>query len=268
MASNDPLLDRPPAGMPAPPSRSPTRWIVVGACALIAAVALTVWWMGRARPGPAEPAPVSGGDLSAPASRPAPDAIDLPPLNASDSLFRDIVAALSQHPVLARALAGDRLVRGATLAIVQIGDGKTPENPLAPFRPASRVERAPNGRIDPASYRRWDDDVAALTSVDPADAAQAYVNVKPLFDEAYREQGFPDGNFDLAIARAINVLAATPARDEPALVERPGYLEYADAALQGLHPVQKQFLLLGPAHRTTILGWLRAFAAQLNLQVN
>lgn len=268
MADNDPLLDRPTAANAAYPSRSPTRWIVVGACAVVAAVLLAVWWMGRAQPGPAEPAPVTGTDTMAPAGRPAPEAVDLPPLNASDSLFRDIVSALSGNATLARALAGDRLVRGATLAVVQIGDGRTPDTPLAVFRPATRVERAEDGRIAPASYGRWEGAIGALTSVDPADAAQAYVNVKPLFDEAYREQGFPDGNFDVAIARAINMLAATPSRENITLVQRPGYLEYEDQDLMGLQPVQKQFLLIGPEHRAAVLAWLRAFAAHLSLQVN
>ena len=41
-----------------------------------------------------------------------------------------------------------------------------------------------SGRVDPKSYPRWDNAVGALTSIDPADAAQLYVNVKPLFDQA------------------------------------------------------------------------------------
>ena len=92
-----------------------------------------------------------------------------------------MVAALSQNPVLARLLATRGLVRGATLAVVQIGDGKTPASPLAVLKPATRlqIQGPATGRIDPASYARWDAATSALTSVDPIHAAQLYVNGHP-----------------------------------------------------------------------------------------
>jgi hypothetical protein len=102
-----------------------------------------------------------------------------------------------------------------------------------------------------------------------AEAAQVYVNVKPLFDAAYRELGYPDGDFDEALVRAIRRLNATPdLTTDPVLLARPAYFEHEDAALRALPPVQKQLLLLGPEHRRAILGWLRRFAATLELKVD
>jgi Protein of unknown function (DUF3014) len=122
------------------------------------------------------------------------------------------------------------------------------------------------GQIDPASYARWDPATSALTSISPTDLAQLYVNVKPLFDEAYWELGYPQGNFDDAIARAIAMLDATPTlAQDPVLIRRPEYFIHDDPALRSLEPVQKQFLLLGPANRNRVLLWLHELARLLDL---
>ena len=47
-----------------------------------------------------------------------------------------------------------------------------------------------------------------------SEAAQLYVNVKPLFDQAYIELGHQGGDFDTAIVRAIEALGDTPDRPE------------------------------------------------------
>ena len=168
----------------------------------------------------------------------------------------------------ARAVGG--LARATTLAVEQIGDGRTPAVPLKVLRPTSRLaivgEAA--GRIDPRTYARWNDATASLTSINPADAAQLYVNVKPLFDDAYRELGHPGGDFDDSIVRAIQMLQDTPTvPTDPELFRRPGYFEHADATLRGLPPVQKQFLLIGPDNRQKILGWLKRLATVLDLKI-
>src|SRR5690606_7540659 len=132
------------------------------------------------------------------AGRPKRQPIDLPALAESDALIRSLVSALSQHPTLARLLATRDIVRGSTLAVVQIGDGRTPFQPLGVLRPATHVgpESGGSGRLDAATYERWNGATGALTSIAPADAAQLYVNVKPLIDEAYIELGHSDGDFD------------------------------------------------------------------------
>jgi hypothetical protein len=258
------------------PGRGPDRpssWIrlvLVGLAGVAAGTLLTFWWLSRSRPDPAMPAPTSATDVAIASNRPKRQPIELPRLDASDTLLRELVSALSQHPTLARLLATKDLVRGATSAVVQIGDGRTPSTPLAVLRPAARlqIQGTSSGKIDPASYARWDGPVAALVSIDPAQAAQLYVNVKPLFDEAFQQLGHPGGNFDDAVVQAIAVLQATPTvTDDPLLLRRPGYFEYDDPALKSIKPVQKQFLLIGPANREKVLRWLRQIATNLDLKV-
>jgi hypothetical protein len=245
--------------------------VVLAAGIVIAATLLTVWWMGRAQTPPVSLAPTSATEVAPQPVRPQRQPMELPPLSRSDAMLRDLVVTLSRHPLLARIVAQPGPVRAITVAIVQIGDGKVPVVQLAELRTGQRVtiEGGSIGRVDPSTYARWNNAVRGLLSINASDAAQVYVNVKPLFDEAYRELGYPDGDFDEAIVRAIRMLAATPdPPSDPVLLARPAYFEHESAMLRALPPVQKQFLLTGPEHRQQILGWLRRFAAALDLAID
>jgi hypothetical protein len=90
------------------------------------------------------------------------------------------------------------------------------------------------------------------------------VNVKELFDEAYRELGYPQGDFDVALVKAIRMLNATPdVTGDLVLLRREGYFEHDSPALRSLPAVQKQLILLGPSHRKRVLAWIQQFAAAL-----
>jgi hypothetical protein len=196
--------------------------------------------------------------------------MQLPPLVDSDAMLRELAATLSRSPLLARLVATRGIVRNAALTVLQIGDGKTPSIPLAVLRPPTRLEIAgqASGRVEAASFARWEAATQALLSIPARDAAQVYVNVKPLFDEAYRDLGFPDGDFDTALTKALRTLDATP--QSPAdlvLLRREGYFEHADPSLQSLLPVQKQLILLGPENRARVQAWLRQLAAALDLKI-
>jgi hypothetical protein len=227
--------------------------------------------MTRAQPTGPLPAPTVASDGAGALNRPQRQPMELPGVDASDALLRELVSVLSKHPQLARLLATDGLVRRVVLAVDQMADGRTPAAPLAVLRPPTRlaIVGADNGPIDPRSYQRWDSATAALVSINPSEAAQLYVNVKPLFDAAWADLGHPGGDFDTAITRAIDVALATPTpATDPVLLRRPGYFEHTDPALRSLRPVQKQLLLVGPESRTRLLDWMRRLAVALDLPIS
>jgi hypothetical protein len=271
MAFDDLHLDR-PAAPRRPQARSSTsRWVILGAGTIIAGAMLALWWLGHAQPPPVPLAPTTATEVARPPTRPKREPLELPPLVDSDAMLRDLFATLSKSPLLAHVVAQRGVVRAATLTVVQIGDGKTPAIPLVALRPTDRVsiDGGAVGRVDSGSYARWNGAVRALTSISPGEAARVYVNLKPLFDQAYRELGYPDGDFDDAIVRAIRMLNSTPdPPSDPVLLKRPAYYEHEDAALRNLAPVQKQLLLTGAEHRHQILLWLRQFAAALELKID
>lgn len=259
---------RPGAPRPAPPPSSPKRWVIAGACVVIVLALSALWWISRSQPRAAIPAPTSATNVAVGSNRPKRQPMSLPALDGSDGFLRELVSQLSSHPLIARLIATDGVIRGAVLAVEQIGDGRTPAVPLKVLRPGTRlaVVGGDPGRIDPRSYARWEPATASLLSINPADAAQLYVNLKPLFDDAYRDLGHPGGDFDASIVRAIQMLNDTPTQPpDPELLRRPGYYEHADPALRGIPPVQKQMILIGAGNREKILGWLQRLAAALDL---
>jgi hypothetical protein len=273
MAFEDLQLSRPPDPAPSPgrsSQSSTSRWVIVGAGALVAGVALTLWWMSRAQPPAVIPSPTSPSNPTTGSRRPSPQPMQLPALMDSDAMLRELAGTLSRNPLLARLVATRGLVRNATLAVVQIGDGKTPAVPFAVLRPPTRLQIAgqQSGKVEAASYARWEAATAALISIPAADAARVYVNIKELFDEAYRELGYPAGDFDVALTKAIRTIEATPPSPaEMVLLRREGYFEHTDSALGSLQPVQKQLLLFGPENRARVQSWLRQLAAALELKV-
>ena len=139
----------------------------------------------------------------------------------------------------------------------------------AAFVAAVGMGVADSGRIDPQSYSRWTPATQALTSIEPKAAAQLYVNVKRLLDDAYRDLGHPNANFDDALVLAMQLLLSTPTPPgDPELLRGPDYFEHTDPALRALRPVQKEFLLLGPDNRRQVTAWMRAFASDLELKLN
>jgi hypothetical protein len=274
MGLDDLRLDRtatPTPAEPPPVGASSLRWIAVGAAGVIAGGLLTFWWMSRAQPDTAAPAPTTATEVAVGSNRPKRQFMDLPALDASDTWLANLVSGLSRHPTLARLLATPDLVRGTTLAVVQISEGRTPAVPLKVLRPPTRLQilGTTSGRLDAKSYARWETTTASLLSVPPADAAQLYVNVKPLFDQAYVELGHPGGDFDIAIVRAIGMLDDAPDQSEEPMLQRgSNYFEHQDPALRSLPPVQKQFLLIGADNRRKVMSWLQQFASSLDLKIN
>ena len=238
---------------------------------MVAGAVLMFWWMSRMQPVSPAPASPTAKDVATVSNRPKRQPLDLPSLDQSDAWLAQLISTLSKHPTLARLLATPSLIRGAALSVVQIGDGRTPVQPLRALRPSQRLQLSgtSSGHPDAQSYARWDGAASALTSVSPVDAAQLYVNIKPLVDQAYIELGHAGGDFDAAIVRAIRMLADTPtAPAEVSLLQRPSYVEHDDPALRSLKPVQKQFLLIGPDNRRRVIAWLRQFAGSLDLKAD
>src|SRR5262245_19345318 len=133
MAIDDLPLHQPSSSPPPDPAeRSPSsvRWVVLALGGLVASALVTFWWMSRTQPGTAAPAPTTATEVAVGSNRPNRQLINLPPLDGSDSFFADLVSALSRHPAIARLIATPDLVRATTLAVVQVGDGRTPAVPL------------------------------------------------------------------------------------------------------------------------------------------
>ena len=195
--------------------------------------------------------------------------IDLPPLDASDAVVRDLVKQLSAHPRVAAWLATDGLIRNFTVVVANVAEGRTPARHLGVLRPPSAfrvIERGGEMSIDPRSYERYDGLAAAAASLDPQGSARLYATLKPRIEEAYRELGVPDTPFDRTLERAIVMLLRTPVGDGPLRVEPRG-IGYAFAApeAEALTQAQKQLLRTGSRNARIIQASLRDIALALGI---
>jgi hypothetical protein len=249
---------------------SGTRWIVFTIALVVAAAALGYFALRRSTPRStataiSEPAPIAKSD----ASKLEGEKIALPPLQETDPLVRDLVGKLSSHPKVLAWLATRGLIENFTVVTLNVAEGRTPAAHLQTLAPTGRFRVRSTGAgvfVDPVSYQRYDDYAAAVDGLDATGTARLYLTLKPRIVDAYRALGYPDGDFDQVLAKAIANLRAVPVieRDIP-LREAIVSYEFADPKLEELSPAQKQFLRMGPRNINRVRQKLSEISMLLGL---
>lgn len=259
-----------------PPPRSPNHGVWATALVATVVVAAGVWFFNSRRQ-PAAPAattaPAAAPQATVPDRLAVPRVqaldVDLPPLPQTDSIVRELVARLSSHPTIASWLATKGLIANFTQATLAIAEGRTPAQLLRPIAPRGqfRTTRSRDGLlVDPRSYERYNPHADAIAALDPAGTASLYLTLKPRITDAYKDLGFPEGDFDRVLERAIGVLLLTPALDEKAVLFPKGVTySYSDPALQAIPAAQKQLLRMGPRNGQIVRGKLEEIASLLEL---
>lgn len=244
--------------------------VVVAVVLLAVLVAGGAWFWLRSRDAGQPPGGADVGETPAARAAPVDSALDLPELDASDAFVRDLVAGLSSRPRLAEWLATDRLVRRFVGAVVSVAAGLSPRDEVEFLEPEGTFRVRDPGdttAVEPASYRRYDPVAETFVALDTRGTARLYRNLRPLFQEAYRDLGFREGSFDGALARAVETLLDVPVPDGPVQVVSVGgsVYEYRDPELERLSPAQKHLLRTGPENIRRIQAKLRELAEALDL---
>ena len=253
-----------------------TKWTILGLLFLIAAA--TIAYVVFRRMSPVQPA-MSVVQAPPPAKTPArrsesgplveADKIALPPLGEMDAIVRQLVVKLSSHPAALAWLSTTGLIDNFTVATLNLSEGKTPVRHWSALKPKEHfaVTKTPRGmRLDPRSYRRYDRFTAAIGGLDPAGTARLYLTLKPRITESYRNLGFPEGDFDRVLERAMATLLATPPIPaDIALNEKVLSYKFIDPDIEALPSAQKQLLRMGPDNMRIVLTKLREIAVQLGL---
>jgi hypothetical protein len=193
----------------------------------------------------------------------------LPTLDGSDAWIRDRAGDLSPNPRWRDWLGSDGLVRRLVLAVVRVAAGESPAEPLPFLEPADTfMVVMENGRafMDPASWRRYDGMVAAVTSLDARATARFYRGVAPLTEAEWLPLGFVERDFDDAVREAISIVLAAEVPDgQIELVQDGAVWAYADPNLEALSPATKHLLRIGPDNLLRLQDWVRTFAAASGL---
>ena len=254
-----------------------SKWFVLFVLFLVGAAVLSyVLLLRRARA--TAPQIATAPAVSAPAPAVAPrtggplveaEKIPLPPLPETDALMRTLVVKLSSHPRVLAWLATNGLIENFTVATLNVSEGKTPVGHWKTLGPRAQfnVVNTPRGdMLDAKSYRRYDEYAAAINGLDPAGTARLYLTVKPRITDAYRALGYPEGDFDPVLERAMGVLLETqPLEGDIALREKVLSYQFVDPDLESLPTAAKQLLRMGPENMRIVQGKLREIAVQLGL---
>jgi hypothetical protein len=254
-----------------------TKWIVLIVLFIVSAVVVgyIVFQRQRAKTPIAVAAPVAAPAAPAPA-RPVTgplvqaENIPLPPLAETDALVRQLLVKLSSHPKVLAWLATNGLIENFTVATLNISDGKSPAlmhwRNLTPDGRFSVINTTGGPMLDAKSYRRYDAYAAAINALDAPGTARLYLTLKPRIMEAYRNLGFPEGDFDPVLERAMHELITTPAiPNEIPLREKVITYQFVDPNVESLSSAQKQLLRMGPENMHIVQNKLKDIAVQLGL---
>jgi hypothetical protein len=195
--------------------------------------------------------------------------IPLPALAETDTIVRELVGQLSSHPSIASWLATKGLITNFAVVTLNISEGQAPTTHLRALTPKGRFQTKGSGpalTVDPKSYDRYNGVGDAVAALDATGTARLYLTLKPRIVDAYRELGYPDGNFDRVLERAFGQLLKAPVLDG-AVPLRPKTLSFgfADPRLESLSPAQKQFMRMGPRNEGAVQTKLREIGALLEL---
>lgn len=107
-----------------------------------------------------------------------------------------------------------------------------------------------------------------MQSADPKQVVAAYVRLYPLFQQAYRELGYPAGYFNDRLVEVIDHLLAAPEVSGPIRLVQPRVLyQFEDPKLEALSAGEKLLIRMGSENAAKVKGTLRAIRQALTGQL-
>jgi hypothetical protein len=191
----------------------------------------------------------------------------LPALDASDASAIEALSALAGTSGLGALLNPEHVIQRTVATIDSLPRQKLSPDAF-PIRGASGAFAAhtENGRseIDPRNFERYAVYARVADAIDAKALVAWYVRFYPLFQQAYREQGYPDGYFNDRLVVVIDHLLETPDLHDPVeLTQQKVTYEFADPALEKRSAGQKLLLRSGPENERAIKSKLREIRAAL-----
>lgn len=155
-------------------------------------------------------------------------------------------------------------------AVIQAVEGPGGELQATPDEQPDTIIRnevgdpIPQYQLNPANYRRYTPYVEMLEAVEPEDVASTYRAYEPLFEEAFDQLGYPEGNFEERLLTVIDEMLATPEPEQPLQLVKPeAYYLFADEDLESLSAGQKVLLRMGPENARRVKAKLREIRSAL-----
>jgi len=257
---------------------SVVAWVV--AVIVIVLIVAGAWYLRHAsRQAPVSPAPSSSvapastapairHPIARAASAPAAAATaPLPALSKSDSAVAEALARLGGSATVGKLLANAHIIQRIVATIDALPRHELSDNvlPLVPPRSKLATQRVDGQLVMATSnYARYAPYMQWVRHADVSQVVAWYVRYYPLFQQAYRKLGYPDGYFNDRLVAVIDHLLAAPVPQGPvALVRTDKGYAFADPRLESLSVGRKLMLHVGPANEKLIKQKLRAIRAAI-----
>ena len=192
-------------------------------------------------PEPSEPPP------------PPPEPVEdpLPRLEESDDAVRDAVGDIPLGTAGQQYLIPGNIIERSASLIYLMAQGEVPYKLLPVSRPKAAFPIRDDGTqvvTDPAGFERYDALTQWLQSLDLESLLSSLEWFIPLFREAWSYYGEDPAAFDMAVVITLDLVIATPEIDlrEARLIRKEAVWIFEDPAIEGLAPIQKQVLRMGP----------------------
>ena len=189
----------------------------------------------------------------------------LPALAESDKPLADGLAAAIDRDAIARYLISQDLVRRVVVTVDNL-PRKTYSQRLSPLKPVPGKFTVAGAdahmAIAPQNAARYAPLVRAFEAVNAEKLVALYMRFYPLFQEAYREQGYPNAYFNDRLVQVLDMLIATREAPGQLAIAQPKVLyEFADPALESLPSGQKILLRMGPENAARVKAKMREIRA-------
>ena len=232
-------------------------------------VLLTGIWPPKEEPAPAVTAPppeLPPAPVVTEIEEPAPEPPPLPPepveeplprLEESDDAVRDAVGDIPLGTAGQQYLIPGNIIERSASLIYLMAQGDVPYKLLPVSRPKAAYPISDDGTqvvTDPAGFKRYDALTQWLQSLDLESLLSSLEWFIPLFREAWSYYGEDPAAFDMAVVMTLDLVIATPEIDlsKARLSRKEAVWIFEDPAIEGLAPIQKQVLRMGPENAEVV----------------
>jgi len=217
------------------------------------------------------PAPESEASVQHPieAAKPevaaAPEPVaPLPALDVSDQPVTDALAGVLDRAAIDEYLIPSGLVRRIVVTVDNLPRKKAPQRmwPVKQTAGAFVTTGGETAYLAQENARRYEPFLKVMESVDTGKLVGLYVRFYPLFQQAYRELGYPKGYFNDRLVEVIDDMLSAPEPSPPLRLVRVGArYQFADPDLQKRPAGQKVLLRMGLANEARAKVVLRSLRA-------
>lgn len=253
---------------------SANRWGLILVVALLAAAGAWFKWF---KPVTAVPPPVPVEAIAEPAPPPPPTdypvpepalaAPALPAIADSDTAFRDALIAVPGAAPIEAWLIPDMLIRRIVVTIDNLPRDRVAVKlrPLKPVAGEFLVDVNKIGyTISADNATRYNSVVSLFLAISDDALVTLYFRWYPLFQQAYRDLGYPQGKFNNRVVEVLDHLIATPDISEPVALLRPKvHYEFAEPAQENASAGRKLLWRIGREHRLITIAKLKSLRGRI-----